>query len=438
MSKKLENSFKEKLENFEMPYEKSAWDQFSKKLDQTTTPKGKSFKPLHFAAMVVGIAAIGSVIYYATQNNDENLPQSKYNKELMALQNTDKSDDKIDQKETPIIETKSDESKEENMISTDDQKQINNGKETSVNSGPKTVKTTEEDNNINPVSDKKKQNEQIDNSSKTESKKENDAPTAKDPKRRFIAGTIVSTEICEGESVKIQNNDQEDGFVRIKLKNTDLTIPAGQFTEVKMTSSEDVLFLNEIGQVIERKHIIVHAKPQVDFTFEANLFENGLPVSYFNAYGTFKTFEWDFDNNQHARGAEVQTQFYEKGEYNVKLKVTDHNNCSTTKTRKVEIENEYNLMASNAFRPNDHDHRTRTFMPYALAQRDLDFELVIVDPKTHAVIFKSTDSSKGWDGIDQRTGQMTNANTTYVWKVHLENPLPGEKAIYMGMVVLKK
>lgn len=438
MSKKLENSFKEKLENFEMPYEKSAWDQFSKKLDQTTTPKGKSFKPLHFAAMVVGITAIGSVIYYATQNNDENLPQSKYNKELVAEQNMDKSDDINSQKETPITESNSTKSTEEVAPIPDEQKEIFGIEETPISSDLKTVETTKENNNGNETSDKMNQNEQTGSLHKINGNKENDAPTAKDPKRRFVAGTIVSTEICEGESVKIQNNDQEDGFVRIKLKNTDLTIPAGQFTEVKMTSSEDVLFLDEKGQVIDKKQITVHAKPQVDFTFEANLFEDGLPVSYFNAYGTFKTFEWDFDNNQHARGAEVQTQFYEKGEYNVKLKVTDHNNCSTTQTRKVEIQNEYNLMATNAFRPNDHDHRTRTFMPYALAQRDLDFELVIVDPKTHAVIFKSTDSSKGWDGIDQRTGQMTNANTTYVWKAHLENPLPGEKAIYMGTVVLKK
>lgn len=85
MSKKLENTFKDKLENFEMPYDSAAWDQFSKKLDGAA-PAMKSYKNLQFAALIVGAVVIGSVIYFATSKEKESLTESKYNKELIEQQ----------------------------------------------------------------------------------------------------------------------------------------------------------------------------------------------------------------------------------------------------------------------------------------------------------------------------------------------------------------
>lgn len=391
---------------------------------------------MHYAAFIVGAAAVGSIIYFATNKNEEPLPESKYQKELIAEQSGDvlNHNDKKETQENSKIESV--ESLSNNEIEKSEDNIINTEKKVLESIADKDSETKTNEASVEKNKETAKEVETIPSRGVDANNEKDNTPS--ETKRRFVAGTITKNEICEGDYIKIQNNDQEGGVVRIKAMKTDLTIPAGQFTEIKLPSSDYIYFLNEQGEVIERKQIIVHATPEVDFTFEANLYESGLPVTFFDAYGSFKKYEWDFGNGQKATGAETQVSFYSKGDFDVQLKVTDHNNCTTTKTRKVEIEKEYNLMASNAFRPNDHDIRTRTFMPYALTQRDVNFELVIVDPKTHAVIFKSKDASKGWDGTDQRTGQMTKANTTYVWKVHLENPEPGEKAIYMGTVVLKK
>jgi hypothetical protein len=435
MSKKLENTFKEKLENFEMPYDSGAWDQFSKRLD-SKAPTQKSFKTLQFASLIIGAAVIVSVIYFVTKKEDKGLPQSNYEKELIAEQ----IDNQVIESNESVTSNESNsasEHDEDNNISTDKSSDIPSNEV--IEKGSQTnIDTPADKSQKQNKADVELSNKNEDEISRGAISNDSEPEMSQELKKRFIAGSIINDEICEGEYIRVENNDTNNGFVRIKIANTDLTIPSGQFTEIKLSESDNAYFLNEKGDILESYRITVHTKPQVDFTFEANLYEKGLPVTFFDAYGSFKKYEWDFGNELSAHGAQVESNFYNKGNFEVSLKVTDHNNCTATKKRNVLVENDYNLMASNAFRPYDNDARTNTFMPYALKQRDVEFEMVIVDPKSHAVIYKSNDATKGWDGTDQRTGQMTPANKTYVWKVHLENPQPGEKAIYMGTVLLNK
>lgn len=436
MSKKLENTFKDKLENFEMPYDSAAWDQFSKKLDGAA-PAMKSYKNLQFAALIVGAVVIGSVIYFATSKEKESLTESKYNKELIEQQ-IDDAEGKNTNETFVADESGSKLIENEETVTNNDKNLGNSSVDVSKSELHPINKENANNNDAQQINNKEHVKSQNSELSRGNTPGDDDSNEQKLVKKRFVAGLIKNNQICEGDYLHITNNDADNGLVRIRVEDTDLTLPSGQFTEIKLTKSEEVYFLDEKGNVLESQLITVHENPQIDFTFEANLFEKGLPVTFFDAYGSFRKYEWNFGNDQSTKGAKVQTNYYSKGSFDAELTVTDHNNCKTTKTRQVVIENDYNLMASNAFRPNDHDIRNNTFMPYALTQRDVDFEMVIVDPKSHAVLFKTNDASKGWDGIDQRTGQMTAENKTYVWKVHLENPEPREKAIYMGTVLLKK
>lgn len=439
MSKKLENTFKEKLENFEMPYDSAAWDQFSKRLD-AQSPKGSSIKPLHYAAMIIGAAVIGSVIYYATTNNNETVEQAAYKKEQVASDITpvEAIEKETIKKETQEVQETAVEPTTEQVvvpIETTNQSDIvavgsPSAKEPVQAASSATQPEKQQD------ASPEKSTPAASSGSQTNDEETTRGNTPAETKRRFVVGVLAKNELCEGDYLRISNHDKEGGFVRVKTERTDITIPAGQFTEIKMTQSEDIYFLDHEGNSLERKYVTVHTVPQVDFSFESNLFEDGLPVAYFDAYGSYQKFEWDFGNGRIAKGANATANFYEKGNYDVRLKVTDHNNCSATASRTVNIENNYNLMAAKGFNPESHDPRNSTFMPYALTQREVDFEMVIVDPKTHAVLFKTTNPAEGWDGTDQRTGQRARMQTTYAWKVYLDKPAPGEKAIYMGTITL--
>ena len=109
--------------------------------------------------------------------------------------------------------------------------------------------------------------------------------------------------------------------------------------------------------------------------------------------------------------------------------------CKSTEKIKVTANEDYNLLAVNAFNPESRDERNATFMPYALTIRDVRFELLILDPENGAVVFRTTDAQNAWDGIDQRTGQLVPAQKAYIWKVVLQEALPNEKTTYSGTIV---
>jgi hypothetical protein len=75
-------------------------------------------------------------------------------------------------------------------------------------------------------------------------------------------------------------------------------------------------------------------------------------------------------------------------------------------------------------------------MPFCLNERNVKFNLTIIDPKDNTVVFTSNDPSKPWEGTDQRTGRIFPAYKTFIWQVQLEETMPGERGIYNGTVTI--
>ena len=109
--------------------------------------------------------------------------------------------------------------------------------------------------------------------------------------------------------------------------------------------------------------------------------------------------------------------------------------CSSTEKIKITANEDYNLLAVNAFNPQSRDERNAKFMPYALTIRDVRFELIVIDPDNGGIVFKTKDAQNAWDGTDQRNGQMVPAQKAYIWKVVLQDALPSEKTTYSGTIV---
>ena len=74
-------------------------------------------------------------------------------------------------------------------------------------------------------------------------------------------------------------------------------------------------------------------------------------------------------------------------------------------------------------------------MPRALKERDTPFKLIILDRRDGHIIYETTDANQGWDGIDRQTGTMVDYEQTYIWKVTLVSPQPGEQAEYFGTII---
>lgn len=219
------------------------------------------------------------------------------------------------------------------------------------------------------------------------------------------------------------------------------------------TNSEALLDRNDSGVLTTPTHLLEKpnaAEPATDepqkpttpcqgmkitLTAESITYETGYPVIHINAETAGLNMVWNANGsliNQKAKSADLLA--FKQQTYQVSAQVSNEE-CHTTETLSIASDQNYNLLAVNAFNPQSRDERNARFMPFALTVRELKFEMIIIDPDNGAVIFKSSDAQNAWDGIDQRTGQLVVAQKAYIWKVVIENPLPGEKNTYTGTIV---
>lgn len=433
MKQNLEKLIKEQLENYEAPYDSTAWDQMADNLDarsnkgQTPRSSGKLFKLIAAAAVVTGITVIGYNYLFDSEDtvsNSSNLDLVKIN-EKDELTSTDGHQDE------GVTDTNNFTQEKENLSTENEVKKTTNYSSNQTN---EVVEKTETDPaEKTPTSTGTEKNTDV-TSAAISDKKPMDDDRTPPVHRKFISGIISTTKICEGESVTISNKGDNNEFVRMKYDNTELIIPAGQQSQVTLNETTEIQFLDEDRKIMNVTNIVVYKNPQVDFSVESNVFEKGLPIVDLEAYGSYKSYNWKVDNKTY-KGKSVQTHLFDKGTHNAQLTVVDHNNCKADKSRSISIGSDYNLMAVNGFKPKGVDHRNKTFMPYALTQRDVKFTMVIIDSRDHGIVYKTNDANQPWDGIDQRTGEMTASDRAYIWKVQLDNSLEGEKKVYVGTIV---
>lgn len=456
MKDNLENVFKEKFENFEADFDANAWEAMNKRLDAAASKGSANSNSWYWAAATIGALVVAGSLFYFL--NDETTVSQEILSENRVL-----NDDKII---TNVVEEdKINPTEPENIV--DNQLHYSDAEIETTDPTVVSDETTSE--TVHQIQHTNSTDELVTVENKIEEQTSSDSPSEKtqeivDPlphksidvttvnsvegeentiqprKRRFISGVVEQktpaldfVSICVGEPLIIKNPSEENETVRVAYNNREIDIPAGQYTQLSLSSNVTINFLNENNEVIHQQDVVVSPTPQVDFTYEANIYEEGLPVVKLESYNNNPNTEWSI-NEKTVTGSNPTVNLFEKGEYEVTMFLENENGCSTTKTRTITIDENYNLMAVSAFKPNDADPRNRTFMPFSLTQRDVQFTLTIIDPNDNGVVFTSKDASHAWDGTDTRTGKMTKSEKIFMWKVQLENPLPNENSVYIGTV----
>ena len=424
MKDNLENAFRNSLQDYEAPYDPKAWEAVSSKLGaQPTAVTGGTSSVFKWvlASVLVGAVATGAFFLFdhpTDVNTAEHSTEPIENNSVKAP---------MDNEFVPNTEEGSDEEVIVPVKETNTEEQPSNQIEHSTVEGEK-EKTKARNNN---------------QSTKevvfvpTENNKEEAQIAQEDPKvveEKFVAGYISSAMVCEGESATVSNTDNK-AKVKFKFAEEWIVIQPGKSVTIDPSLQDELTFVNGNGEVIEKTFVKVQGLPSANFTYEANIYEGGLPVVICEAYGDYASYEWTFDDELKRSSVEVKHHFFEKGNYDVALKVVDRNGCENTSMKTIRIRDKYNLMAVDAFKPNGSDIRNRTFMPYSLTERNVKFQLTIVDPIDNSVVFTSSDARNAWDGTDQKTGKMTPSNKAYMWKVQILDPLPNERPIYAGTIV---
>ncbi len=422
--KNIEQLIKESLENHELPYNEAAWESLSKRLDGTTpTP----FYRKWWVAASVGTVLVGSALFFALNSQSESTDQTK-NTTPVVSQNAPnspvKSQDKTQASESTTPQTHIPHT-EENQTVVLQNETANKNYQHSNTAHP----------NVNP---KGESNNKKDTEGQVASNQNSKPPVtdAAPSKNTILPAIFNKSRYCIGDEIEITNPNENTNVQVLQNGKTLLNVkPDSKKTLIASNEGTvDVVVGNQKQSVPvygTTSDLYIHVDPTL-------IYENAIPAVRFNVSGNDNPVHWKVEN--HSSEVENGTFIvhpYHGTEISVSVSSKDQNGCLVVENKTITIPEEYNLNASKALDVNASDIRFNTFMPYALKERNTPFELYIYDARSGRVIFKTSDASNGWNGVDSRTGEMLKNGTTVFWKVIMKNPNPGEQREYNGTLVLK-
>lgn len=421
MKGNLENKITEAFNEFEMPYNPKAWTALSQQLDkvQPVTPKTGGGNLLAWSAGIAA-AVITTAVVLLWNKSDEQIPEKRITVENKATNNATENQaiNSVNNKST--VSSKS--------TSFNDNTALSAEKTPAVKENTTTATQVEADKRtIAPI---EKTVETITPTSVVI------APVIKTPKSEasFIL-PVLNNVYCKNETINIENKNESD-LVVVAPNGKETKIAAKKTTSITAIESGEYLVYSAKNATATKSFIVKESKV-VDFTvYDEEKYSNGLPSIQLEAANNGTNYEWIVEGLKEKKSGKTTTvHLYNKGTYHVTLKARNLEGCESIVTKNVYIDEDYNLLAPSAFMPLSSDRRKNTFIPYALLERNTGFKLTIIHPKSGFTLFETT-STEGWNGVDMNTNQLVDFNYTYIWKVTLTNPEPGEKSEYKGVVTM--
>ncbi|MES2588168.1 MAG: hypothetical protein V4622_04255 [Bacteroidota bacterium] len=411
------------LKNGEESYNPQAWESLSKKLDLAMPVSNSSF----FSStniFIAGISAliIGVGIYFLTTSTGSvyKSEELKVKSEKLGIKN-ETSTDSISPNSVDSASQNTTNSVSKHLTSS-----VSKNSNAVLNFEKKNVKPDL----ITPVTEDTRDKKQV------EVKQfDNDNQT------KFILPKIKKF-YCSNEEITIKNENNSPLSIFDDTDNVEVSILGKDTKTFKLKKSGKYYFRNpkldntKVDYIFSDAFEIISPKT-IDFYFEREIiYDKGLPYITLSTKDFYQNTSWKSSKGIFTEQAEnTKLRVFNKGNYEVSLTQIDENSCKSTKTETISIDEEYNLMAPNAFRPLDLDDRTNHFIPFALTKRNVQFEMIILDPQTGRIVFKSNSDENAWDGIDINTGELVGVNKSFIWKVNLKNPEVKEKSEYTGTIL---
>lgn len=413
MENNIEEIIKSALQNHESPFDPTAWEAMSKRLDQTMPVGSAPKSPMKWSWVAAAAVAVGVSAFFLFEKNRTSEMQPKA-KPLAVESKSNQA--KSAQKQT-------------NSISSDKTMQSIESVKESANST--NYKPENPANFIAPLDKFVNESTHVGGT-----KLPTDAPASST--FSFVAPK-VNDSYCQNEQITIVNENDE--LISIENETGRPIVILGNSTaniELQTTGTYTFVY-KQHGKTYKQTAFQVKNKPKVDFVYDPDmLYDKGLPINNLKSAYTAESYTW-----KNAKGEVISNEkefdihLFTKGLHDVTLTVEDQNGCKNTVTKAVRCDFNYNLLAVTGFDPTSPDPRNNTFIPFALLekQRNVRFEMVIIDPKTGEKVFETKSADQPWDGVDIRTNQLVNQNSTFIWKVTIFNKAVGENAnTYQGSI----
>ena len=430
----IDEIFRDGLNNFEVPFNESHWNEMESKIDQSLPSPGKSSWSAGKVAMIAGtVALIATAVYMSTEPGpaeEKNIPASQ-NAVITEDQQT-KSEDVVEAKKSSSQNTTDVTSTTEGSAS-DDNKSMDHTQE----------KQTPEKNVEDEISHKTAMSEHSivqqanEFSSNDVPKPIEDKSTANFNNRELkTTFSMSNTSVCAGESVDFTvDRDLEgvsyfwnfgDGGTSTKKNPSRVFNKAGNYDVTLIVSGGEK---NDYQTV---KTIKVRKLSNVDINWddtELSLEDPYIEFSTKEEAGT--EYIWKIDGRTF-EGSVAQHPFKKKGNYLIELNWTS-GNCSGKSSKEFVLTQDPPPYIETAFQL-DNDGFNDAF-PKILQTLSVDFMLEIFDPNGR-MVYKTNNKNQAWNGRFNNSGELVNPGNykySFIWTDN-----NGKQHRYSGIVKVLK
>ena len=415
----FEDFIKESFESYEVEYNPSHWSEMEQRLKKVS---GSSVNLAVKLTAMMGLIAISGFIYYSF--SPQNAPV-------------------IADKSITTQATKNELTKK---------KEINHYKELTASNKESVKKHVETEPVLSSEAPhriiSKKSESVIDNESKGKAEEENDSRSDKEEVKALptpeLTGdfSMVQPSKCNLSTLffveKPANNynyewDFGDGNKSIEVNPKHIFKTPGKFN-IHLT----VLSNSNEKLVSSKKQVLIEetAAPAAKFEwipFYTTSLKYG--AEFMDKTNNATEWQWDFGDNQFSNEKNPRHVYQSKGKYQVKLIVKNQEGCSDTVKQMVVLEENNPLLAPTVFTP-DGDGLNDSFIPKALEVANQPFEMVIYD-RAGSPVYRTTDSSKPWNGQHMKAGDIYSNTTTFYWFVFLKDDKGEDKTFFGPVTVIK-
>ena len=407
MKENIERIFKEQLEHYELPFEAGAWDALSRRLDGA--PSTPFYRKWWFAASV-GTVLVGSATYFALHATDspativETRPVAKLEHVSTA---SDPAPENLPGQAEAANQSQTAVTAEEQPTMNGEERPVQQELPAALNNITTPLAFPFIADAVNP------------------------ATNNHTPQDAAMLPLRVPAAVCQNESIVIENPNAAE--LLITMPNGKQQTVQGKKAVTITTSEPGTIYLSS-GKLRETIRVNETSSELYISMDASTLYENGIPTVKFDVSGAENAVKWESNvDYKIENGNHLVVHPFTERRVTVTATSTDQNGCKVTQTESINVQ-EYNLIAMEAFTPLGDIQANKIFMPFALTQRDAAFELTIYDARNGGQVFRTSDATRGWDGIDSRSGELVPANSTWMWKVIIKNPLPGEPKAYNGTI----
>lgn len=420
----FEKHIKSSLENYEVPYNPSHWEDMNRRLDKLTPNTPKNSNTGKLIGIAAGISAVSMLLYFLFPGTGNNQPVKKQpttiaenNKAISPEEKTTKNEAIYsfaqDNEMTSVSEKNSEYVNAQKAHPEKSMLQAEN-----INTDENKSQKTIAENTVPIQSDNENNETKPDLSS---------APSGVSLNATF---RFNQTPVCAGTSVQfIHENttipctyrwDFGDGKTSAEKSPDHKYIKPGIYI-VKLK----LIAINDKASDEKQQTIVVHPIPSVEIDFNRSEY-NPSEINFEARGNNITEYLWNFDDKQTSTEKNPVHNYTNTGTYKVTVLAKNSFGCSASDSRMVTIESLFPL-APNSFSPNG-DGKNDTWMPASFAYGDYNFTLMIFD-RNGNIVFTTSNKNDAWDGANAKTGDV------FIWKATVKNK-NGKITNYNGTITI--